>query len=88
MISQKRTRAPRKASPGVKPLPRRLSDVDLKARQQLVARRDALQRAAEEIHQASSELDGAWAFWRDQINPKYQMTPQDSVADDGTITRA
>jgi hypothetical protein len=88
MTPPKRQRTPRKTPPGAKPKPRKVSDADLAVKQDFDTREQQLGQAGAEIAHALTLLHGERNRWRTaEIDPRYQMTAADRIADDGTIVR-
>jgi hypothetical protein len=64
----------------------KLSDEDLATREKFRAREIELATLQEEVNRASLELQGEWGFWRREvIDGKYNLKPEDTINDDGTI---
>jgi hypothetical protein len=85
MATRKRT--PRKTPPGTKPLPRKISEADLAARQELQQRAAVLERAKAEIEGETLKVAGRWEQLREMHGSKYQMSERDTIDEDGTIRR-
>jgi hypothetical protein len=73
----------------------RLSEKDLKARGEFQGRDEGLatqitilEQQMSELRRAQAVLEGEWTFWREKvINPRYNLTMEDFIDDEGVFHR-